>query len=201
MSESRDTLVLPCRHLCLCNPCAEVLRYQVAFVLALTVSDPQANKCPICRANFHSLLQLRVAQKSSTPVAPEEHVRRVMQSRPYCQAPGLPPDYRAVAIVDALKYKKPAKHIENAAPQDDFAVVTSTLLSTVQKDAEVVRLWCYHRYFIFRRLCMKNNLSCRLYQSFPMLQFSCQLWTKKSPRLPMRLDPVGRYRAHNPGVY
>lgn len=29
MSDARDTLVLPCRHLCLCNPCAEVLRYQV----------------------------------------------------------------------------------------------------------------------------------------------------------------------------
>ena len=29
MSEGRDTMVLPCRHLCLCNPCAEVLRFQV----------------------------------------------------------------------------------------------------------------------------------------------------------------------------
>ena len=28
MSEGRDTMVLPCRHLCLCNPCAEVLRFQ-----------------------------------------------------------------------------------------------------------------------------------------------------------------------------
>ena len=37
MADSRDTVVLPCRHLCLCNPCAEVLRYQ-------------SNKCPICRA-------------------------------------------------------------------------------------------------------------------------------------------------------
>jgi hypothetical protein len=34
MSESRDTIVLPCRHLCLCNPCAEVLRFQVSFFLA-----------------------------------------------------------------------------------------------------------------------------------------------------------------------
>ena len=48
MSSPRDTMVLPCRHLCLCNPCAEVLRHQ-------------ADKCPICRAPFHSLLQLRVA--------------------------------------------------------------------------------------------------------------------------------------------
>jgi len=51
MSDARDTMVLPCRHLCLCNPCAEVLRFQ-------------ANKCPICRAPFHSLLQIRVARKT-----------------------------------------------------------------------------------------------------------------------------------------
>ena len=29
MSAPRDTLVLPCRHLCLCKGCAEVLRFQV----------------------------------------------------------------------------------------------------------------------------------------------------------------------------
>lgn len=32
MSESMDTMVLPCRHLCLCNDCAEVLRFQVCVV-------------------------------------------------------------------------------------------------------------------------------------------------------------------------
>ncbi|KAF0313946.1 E3 ubiquitin ligase Rnf157 [Amphibalanus amphitrite] len=37
MSDLRDTLILPCRHLCVCNCCADHLRYQ-------------ANNCPICRA-------------------------------------------------------------------------------------------------------------------------------------------------------
>jgi len=46
MCESRDTLILPCRHLCLCNGCADNLRYQ-------------ANNCPICRAKFYALLQVR----------------------------------------------------------------------------------------------------------------------------------------------
>lgn len=36
LSDVRDTLILPCRHLCLCNACADTLRYQ-------------ANCCPICR--------------------------------------------------------------------------------------------------------------------------------------------------------
>lgn len=53
MCDVRDTLILPCKHLCLCNSCADSLRYQ-------------ANNCPICRAPFRALLQIRALQKSST---------------------------------------------------------------------------------------------------------------------------------------
>ncbi|CAG0916967.1 unnamed protein product [Notodromas monacha] len=52
MSDPRDTLILPCRHLCLCNRCAESLRYQ-------------ANNCPICRVPFRALLQIRAVQKTA----------------------------------------------------------------------------------------------------------------------------------------
>eukprot|EP01087_Luapelamoeba_hula_P010113 TRINITY_DN2660_c0_g2_i1.p1 TRINITY_DN2660_c0_g2~~TRINITY_DN2660_c0_g2_i1.p1 ORF type:complete len:569 (+),score=120.93 TRINITY_DN2660_c0_g2_i1:77-1783(+) len=45
MAEGRDTIVLPCRHMCLCRGCAEVLRYQ-------------STKCPICRSPFESLLKI-----------------------------------------------------------------------------------------------------------------------------------------------
>lgn len=51
MCDVRDTLILPCRHLCLCNSCADSLRYQ-------------ANNCPICRAPFRALLQIRALQRS-----------------------------------------------------------------------------------------------------------------------------------------
>lgn len=54
MSEPRDTLILPCRHLCLCQLCADSLRYQ-------------ANNCPICRAPFRALLQIRALKKIQTP--------------------------------------------------------------------------------------------------------------------------------------
>lgn len=78
MSDARDTLVLPCRHLCLCNPCAEVLRYQ-------------ANKCPICRAPFNSLLQFSVARKlaEGEEANPEE-------------SDMCPPGYKLVPLSDTL---------------------------------------------------------------------------------------------------
>ncbi|PZC81590.1 hypothetical protein B5X24_HaOG212514 [Helicoverpa armigera] len=59
MCDVRDTLILPCRHLCLCNSCADSLRYQ-------------ANNCPICRAPFRALLQIRALQRraDSAPPAP-----------------------------------------------------------------------------------------------------------------------------------
>ncbi|XP_027219558.2 probable E3 ubiquitin-protein ligase MGRN1 isoform X2 [Penaeus vannamei] len=55
MCDLRDTLILPCRHLCLCNCCADSLRYQ-------------ANNCPICRAPFRALLQIKALQKSTGQV-------------------------------------------------------------------------------------------------------------------------------------
>jgi len=58
MSDSRDTLILPCRHLCLCHSCADSLRYQ-------------ANNCPICRAPFRALLQIRAVYR--VPPTPVEY--------------------------------------------------------------------------------------------------------------------------------
>ena len=52
MSEPRDTAVLPCRHMCMCAPCAKALR-------------EQTNKCPICRRQVESLLKIVVQQSSS----------------------------------------------------------------------------------------------------------------------------------------
>ncbi|XP_055787040.1 E3 ubiquitin ligase RNF157-like isoform X2 [Salvelinus fontinalis] len=57
LSDVRDTLILPCRHLCLCNACADTLRYQ-------------ANCCPICRLPFRALLQIRAMRKKLSPLSP-----------------------------------------------------------------------------------------------------------------------------------
>ena len=43
MSEPRDTIILPCLHMCLCNECAEVFRFQT-------------DRCPICRSFVETLL-------------------------------------------------------------------------------------------------------------------------------------------------
>ncbi|KAF8820316.1 RING zinc finger protein [Cardiosporidium cionae] len=47
LSAKRTTAVLPCRHMCLCDDCANIMRIQ-------------SDKCPICRQNVSSLLQLEV---------------------------------------------------------------------------------------------------------------------------------------------
>lgn len=57
MSEERDTMLLPCRHLCLCSSCAQSLRYQ-------------ANSCPICRCSFKAALNLRpITHRHSSSMA------------------------------------------------------------------------------------------------------------------------------------
>ncbi len=45
LTDTRNVLLLPCRHLCLCSTCAENLKFQSA-------------NCPICRVPFRALLQL-----------------------------------------------------------------------------------------------------------------------------------------------
>jgi hypothetical protein len=42
-TENRDTVVLPCRHLCLCYKCAQIVRMQ-------------SNKCPLCRTRMSSFI-------------------------------------------------------------------------------------------------------------------------------------------------
>jgi len=81
MCDVRDTLILPCRHLCLCNSCASSLRYQ-------------ANNCPICRAPFRALLQIRALQKSGNAVASINF--------PDGTCENIPSGYEAVSLIEAL---------------------------------------------------------------------------------------------------
>lgn len=78
--EPRDTLILPCRHLCLCNSCADSLRYQ-------------ANNCPICRAPFRALLQIRAVQKSNTPI---------ININPQDSTENIPMGFVPISLIEAL---------------------------------------------------------------------------------------------------
>ncbi|XP_033107990.1 probable E3 ubiquitin-protein ligase MGRN1 [Anneissia japonica] len=80
MSDARDTLILPCRHLCLCNGCADSLRYQ-------------SSCCPICRAPFRALLQIRALRKvSGVPHADDSNINQE----------NVPQGYEAVPLGEAL---------------------------------------------------------------------------------------------------
>eukprot|EP01128_Nolandella_sp_AFSM9_P006715 TRINITY_DN3518_c0_g1_i1.p1 TRINITY_DN3518_c0_g1~~TRINITY_DN3518_c0_g1_i1.p1 ORF type:complete len:426 (+),score=81.97 TRINITY_DN3518_c0_g1_i1:45-1322(+) len=59
LTELRDTVVIPCRHLCICHSCAQVLRYQ-------------SNKCPICRGSARAMLRLWVTEEIGSDTEQED---------------------------------------------------------------------------------------------------------------------------------
>uniref|UniRef100_A0A182Q4V1 RING-type E3 ubiquitin transferase n=1 Tax=Anopheles farauti TaxID=69004 RepID=A0A182Q4V1_9DIPT len=87
MCDTRDTLILPCRHLCLCNSCADSLRYQ-------------ANNCPICRAPFRALLQIRAVQKDGGGGLPCGGTPVVQNSTD--SADNIPAGYKTISLIEAL---------------------------------------------------------------------------------------------------
>ncbi|GIY35924.1 probable E3 ubiquitin-protein ligase MGRN1 [Caerostris extrusa] len=89
MSEPRDTLILPCRHLCLCNGCSDSLRYQ-------------ANNCPICRAPFRALLQIKAVRKSNAALPQISHNSDNQTSQ------DIPPGYEPVSLIEALNGPYPS---------------------------------------------------------------------------------------------
>ncbi|XP_050303671.1 probable E3 ubiquitin-protein ligase MGRN1 [Anthonomus grandis grandis] len=115
MCDVRDTLILPCKHLCLCNSCADSLRYQ-------------ANNCPICRAPFRALLQIRALQKSaSTGLAPI--------SQPDASCENIPPGYEAVSLIEALngpcQPRQPPSAVPDLveSPENEHAIQAALVLN------------------------------------------------------------------------
>ncbi|XP_015907254.1 E3 ubiquitin-protein ligase MGRN1 [Parasteatoda tepidariorum] len=115
MSDARDTLILPCRHLCLCNSCADSLRYQ-------------ANNCPICRAPFRALLQIRAVRKSNTPLPQISGDSQSTQD--------IPPGYELVSLIEAL----------NGPVQPSAPLVPSFIPSTLPPFGNSPDMRHKHRY-------------------------------------------------------
>lgn len=86
MSDIRDTLILPCRHLCLCNTCADSLRYQ-------------SSTCPICRVPFRALLQIRAMRKKTNPLPPSNPSENDLENT---SQENIPHGYEATSLMEAL---------------------------------------------------------------------------------------------------
>nr|CAD7443160.1 unnamed protein product [Timema bartmani] len=99
MCDVRDTLILPCRHLCLCNSCADSLRYQ-------------ANNCPICRAPFRALLQIRALQKCVTlPQGVALPTEEVVLHPTVRGNDNVPVGYEGVSLIEALNGPCPTRPV------------------------------------------------------------------------------------------
>ncbi|CAH0718760.1 unnamed protein product, partial [Brenthis ino] len=114
MCDVRDTLILPCRHLCLCNSCADSLRYQ-------------ANNCPICRAPFRALLQIRALQRITNPSMPSA------PSPPDGSMENIPAGYEPVSLIEALNGPPPPRARAPPAP-----AIASPDTDTASQAAEVL---------------------------------------------------------------
>ncbi|CAI4229319.1 unnamed protein product [Auanema sp. JU1783] len=105
MSDVRDTVILPCRHLCICTNCADTLRYKL-------------NNCPICRSPFRALIQLKAKRQTRnhgfetiTLVEGLNGSQHVSYDRSY---PG-PQDETACSVssIDDSKSNEPADVVES----------------------------------------------------------------------------------------
>ncbi|XP_069762875.1 E3 ubiquitin-protein ligase MGRN1-like isoform X2 [Narcine bancroftii] len=106
LSDLRDTLILPCRHLCLCSTCADTLRYQ-------------ANNCPICRLPFRALLQIRAVRKKPgalSPVSFSPVLAQTMDHDDHSTSDHVPPGFEPVSLLEALNGLRPVSPSIPSAP-------------------------------------------------------------------------------------
>lgn len=117
LSDLRDTLILPCRHLCLCNSCADTLRYQ-------------ANNCPICRLPFRALLQIRAVRKKPGALSPLSFSPVLAQTLDHDEhscSDNLPPGYEPISLLEALNGLRSVSPSLPSAPLYDEITYTGVL--------------------------------------------------------------------------
>lgn len=122
MCDIRDTLILPCRHLCLCNGCADSLRYQ-------------ANNCPICRAPFRALLQIRAMRKKSSNMP---NVQLTESEDNGLNQENVPPGYEAVALIEALNGPNSSTNTVPMSTNSGGSVPTGISLPTSPEESPVL---------------------------------------------------------------
>ncbi len=118
MCDLRDTIILPCRHLCLCYACAESLRYQ-------------ANNCPICRAPFIALLQIRAVQRMSHNTHPA-----LAGQEPTAQE-GVPPGFTGISLVEALNGPNNAGNVQTPVLSGSHAAPPTVMPLASSESSEI----------------------------------------------------------------
>ncbi|XP_054849384.1 E3 ubiquitin-protein ligase MGRN1 isoform X1 [Eublepharis macularius] len=117
LSDLRDTLILPCRHLCLCNSCADTLRYQ-------------ANNCPICRLPFRALLQIRAVRKKPgalSPISFSPVLAQTLDHDEHSCSDNIPPGYEPISLLEALNGLRSVSPSIPSAPLYDEITYTGVL--------------------------------------------------------------------------
>ncbi len=106
LTDIRNVLLLPCRHLCLCESCAENLKFQSA-------------NCPICRVPFRALLQINTLRhRAILPSDSEENDNADDESL-----------YESISLIDALNLAStiPGNNASKQITTTDFSLTRQTL--------------------------------------------------------------------------
>eukprot|EP00118_Oscarella_pearsei_P000258 m.4543 g.4543 ORF g.4543 m.4543 type:complete len:438 (+) comp10926_c0_seq2:28-1341(+) len=123
MGEPKDTLFLPCRHLCVCHECAESLR-------------EQSSSCPICRQPFKALLCIEALKRNTPGLNSQDGHRKfpkyisapLIEALDSCSGPG--------AISSASPLSMDSSQVkENAESEDDHVVMVKPALSMATHSA------------------------------------------------------------------
>ncbi|XP_019849223.1 PREDICTED: E3 ubiquitin-protein ligase MGRN1-like [Amphimedon queenslandica] len=110
-TDVRDTILLPCRHFCICSSCAGDLRYQ-------------ASNCPICRSPFQALLQIQALQELPPDNKPDDD--EITDNPELYSVPG----YMTVSLMQAVNGYPRIKR------NKDHSTATDVPLSTGDEDEE-----------------------------------------------------------------
>ena len=98
LTDTRNVLLLPCRHLCICESCAENLKFQSA-------------NCPICRIPFRALLQMNALRYRKTYFFNNQYSDGDDEDEYF---------YENISLIDAL-------NLATTITKDDYKITTNDM--------------------------------------------------------------------------
>ena len=118
LTDIRNVLLLPCRHICLCGPCAESLKFQSA-------------NCPICRIPFRALLQINgLRQRKTNPCQRRHRLPNDHDELEHEHDQNEEYHYENVSLIDALNLATSARKVLYSKPIPDHSLSNSRKIKT-----------------------------------------------------------------------